>query len=432
MSQSENCSGAMLIAVTPVQLPRKTLPFPLHIRRCVLVVMVFASLLVSGCNRLHPVKHEYVYVVARQTYLRDRVAAVSNRTGQVANGDRLEVLEHGRRFLKVKSPKNEIGWIEDHSIIDAETFDQFTAVASHHKSDPLVARAVVRDEVFLHLEPGRNTQRFFLLPENSKVQLLVRASVPKVAAGTLLKKAKPGANPNASAQGSATPPAKPAAPSGTVASQSKPGTGAVAPIEPPAPPPMEDWWLVRDDKGQVGWLLSGRIDVEVPDSVGQYAEGQRVVGTYVLTTVQDDAAEVPNHEVPEYVMVLEPMKAALPYDFDQVRVFTWSRGHHRYETAFRLRPIQGFLPVTISKLPGPTRDGAMVPAFSIRIAANPNVSVDPDTGITRPAQTRTLNFVMLDTVVRRVGPDMDPIPSMHSAGEKKEQKGKKPAKSRKH
>ncbi len=181
---------------------------------------------------------------------------------------------------------------------------------------------------------------------------------------------------------------------------------------------MEDWWLVRDASGHVGWLLSGRMDVEVPDSVGQYAEGQRIVGAYVLTTIHDEDADFPNHEVPEYVMVLEPMKSGLPYDFDQVRVFTWSRNHHRYETAFRLRPIQGFLPVIITKAPGPTKDGAMVPAFSIRIAANADVSIDPTTGITRPAQTRTLNYVMLDTVVKRIGPDLDPIPSMHSAEEK--------------
>ena len=383
---------------------------------------VFLSFMVavSGCNRLHPQHHEMVWVTVRQTYLHDRVAAVSNRVGEVTNGEELEVLEHGRRFIKVKTPKNEIGWLEDHSVIDQATYDQFTQLAQKYKNEPVVATAVVRDDIYLHVAPGRDTQRFFLLPANFKVQLLVRASVPKLAAGAH-RPAAPQAN--APSNPAASGPSKPTS-SPKSASPGKPAPAA----EGEAPPVMEDWWLVRDAQGQAGWLLANRMDVDVPDAVAQYAEGQRIVGAYVLTKVHDDDADTPDHEVPEYVMVLEPVKAGLPYDFDQVRVFTWSRNHHRYETAFRLRPIQGFLPVNIAQIPGPGKNAGMVPAFGIRIAADQNVSVDPDTGITRPVQERTINFEMLDTVVRRVGPDLAPIAPMHTADERKEGKAaKKPS-----
>jgi hypothetical protein len=351
----------------------------------------------SGCNRFRQELHDTVYVSARQMYLHDRVAAVSNRVAEVVNGQPLEVLEHGRRFLKVKTQKNEIGWIEERAVIDAKTFQAFDQLGVQHKDDPVVATGVLRDDIYLHLTPGRDAERFYLLAANAKVQLLSRASVPKSAPGSG-QAPKPQTPKPANAATSHAPASKPTAPAVT----------HVPSLPAAEPPPLEDWWLVRDAQGHAGWLLAGRVDVDVPDEIGVFAEGQRYVGAYIFNKVFDADATTPDHQVPQYVTVLSPPQAGLPFDFDQVRVFTWSIRHHRYETAFRLHPIQGYLPVRVTPAAG-----GKAPVFSFQIANGDSLTADPATGITRPASPRTITYEMDDTSARRIGSDLGPIPVSH-------------------
>ncbi len=400
-----------------------------------LIIFCFLGL-ASGCKRFHHEQYDTVYVSARQMYLHDRVAAVSARVATVVNGQPLQVLDHNRRFLKVKTEKNEIGWIEDRAVIDSKTYQAFIKLSADHKEDPVAASASLRDDLYMHIVPGRTTEHFYLLAGNAKVQLLARGSVPKVSGQSPAPPVR-SAVPTPAQPGKTLQPA-PASPQPATRA-AKPSTGqpagnlAAVAGQPEAPPPdMEDWWLARDSQGHTGWLLSSRLDVDVPDEIGQYGEGQRFVGAWVLTKVTDPEATTSDHQVPEYLTVTSPLKSGLPLDFDQVRVFTWSLHHHRYETAFRLHPIQGFLPVrvssqTVSQGPGRGAPSGSVPTFSFLIAGGQDVTTDPATGITRPASPRTITYQMIDTQVKRIGPDLAPIPITHVPGEKKA-KDQKPAK----
>jgi hypothetical protein len=408
----------------------------------------------SGCGHLpfglHPGgATEYVYVTSKGTYIRDRLAPVSNHVENITNGERLTVVEHDRRFYKVKTPDGKVGWLEEHSVVDQTGYDRFMSLASQHAQDSVVATGILRDVIFLHITPGRKTDHFFLLPANDKLELLRRASVARplppqdlLAPKSLkLRPLRPARAEKPTRQQSGS----------TVFAEAPPHPDRyTAPDMDPNQPwmqqPMEDWWLVRDQGGKVGWMLARGLDVDVPDEVAQYSEGRKIVGAYLLNTVMDSGeppekhigpkeqkklderatrkaafarkhpvaaaadadqgatppapAPVP-HAVGQYVTVTSEFKDGLPYDWDQVRVFIWNRAKHRYETAYRLREQQGYLPVKIGK--------EMVdkmgeePTFTIQTTPDGSVTQDAD-GVFHPKTVQKTQYRLEGGIVRRDTP----------------------------
>lgn len=375
----------------------------------------------------------YVYVTVKTTFLRDRIAAVSNRTGNVNNGDRLEILEQNKRFYKVKTDKGEVGWIDQKAVATEQVQKEFEDLGTAHQKDVPVATGAVRDDVYLHSKPGRDTDKLFRLEEGEKLKLLARASTLKpLPPGTVLPGIKPVAK--APAPSDKTKGKRP--PSAVVPS-------AVVPSAAPEqvatePPPMEDWWLVRDAHNRTGWMLSRMLDVDVPDSVARYAENQRIVGAYILNRVTDPEIEGAVKEVPNYVCVLSPYKAGLPYDYDQLRVFYWNLKKHRYETANRDRNIMGYLPVKIGVDAGainPAKGTPFVgpaPSYTYQVlAANvPLPQPDPQTGQFSPPKNEliTKTYRLEGNNTRRVlAPGTTPPAEARPQPEesKKDKKGKK-------
>jgi SH3-like domain-containing protein len=276
-------------------------------------VALAALLVLPACGRGRHRVLDVAYVSAPQAALRDQVAAIFNRVGNVKNGERVEVLDREKRFARVRTSTGIEGWIEQRFLVDQKTFDALQKLTQDNQNDAVQAPGVLRNETNLHASPGRDTEHLYQLASGAKVAILRRATAEK----------QPGAAPSA----------KPAG---------KPNT------KTPAGPVLEDWWLVRDDQSRVGWVLARMVDVDVPLDIAQYAEGQRFVAFFALNQVPDNDKGV-QKQVPQYLAVLTDPHDGLPYDFDQVRVFTWNTRKHRYETAYREHGLDGILPVTITK-----------------------------------------------------------------------------------
>jgi hypothetical protein len=316
-----------------------------HNKRILLfAVALLLIALPSACKRHNLTKHEYVYVSALDTSLRDRVATMYNKVGTVHNGDRLEVLEKQRRFLRVRTDGGQEGWIEERSLVPQEVFDSFQKLAQDNASLQIQAHGTTRAELNMHVVPSREGEHLYQLKDGEKVEILKRATaeknppkvaplnLPKTSSGTLVGAV--GSASKASQQPSVQKPSQTQLANTTVPSKRKNNDG-----EPPKPV-MEDWYLVRNSAGHVGWVLLRMVDLDIPLDVAQYAEGQRIMGYFVLNTVQDA-----DKQVPQYLVLLNEPKDGLPWDYNQIRIFTWNRARHRYETAYRERNLEGFFPV---------------------------------------------------------------------------------------
>lgn len=328
-----------------------------HTNRIFLTLALLLLALLPGCKRKSLTQHEYMYVSAAETSLRDRVATMFNKVGSVNNGDRVEVLEKQRRFLRVRTDKGQEGWIEERSLVPQDVYDGFQKLAQDNASTPVQGHGTTRAELNMHLTPNRDGDHLYQLKDGEKVDILRRATAPK----TLPKPTKPvsaTAKPAAQKKTAVTASKKPAAT--TPPPAAAPATASTKPNEPPpAPPVMEDWYLVRTSSGHVGWVLLRMIDLDVPVDVAQYAEGQRIIAYFVLNTVDEDGKQVP-----QYLMLLNQPKDGLPWDYNQVRVFTRNRAKHRYETAYRER-MEGVLPVTVAQ-ENFDKEG-LLPVFIIRV-----------------------------------------------------------------
>jgi SH3-like domain-containing protein len=302
---------------------------------CLGLALFFFALVfvVIGCKQASADKGEYAWVSAPEAVLRDRVATIYNKTGVVHNGERVQILERmpKKPFVRVRSPHGEEGWVQDRLLASQQSHDQMDKLSSDVKNAPAQVTAVTRATVNLHVEPGRKTDHLYLLKESEKVDLIARQLADK--------NGQPLTN-NSS-------------------DTSNTDEKTDSPAKKPAAPVLEDWWLVRDAQKHAGWVLGRMLYVDVPVDVAQYAEGQRIVAFLKLDEIPDG-----DQKYGEYLVLLTENKDGLPFDFNQVRVFSWNLKRHRYETAYRDHNIFGVLPAVLS-----TEDmgkEGIVPAFTIR------------------------------------------------------------------
>jgi SH3-like domain-containing protein len=317
---------------------------PVWFRLRFLPLALLTLLSFPACSR-HKKAAELEYVSVPQAVLRDRVATVYSKVGTVKNGDKVEILERDRRFARVRTDSGMEGWIEQRYLVSQQIYDGFQKLAADEKNDALQATGTTRNDTNIHLEPGRETEHLYQLTQGTKLSIFKRGTAEKMLPGAAAPQATNGETPKSEI--------------------------------------LEDWWLIRDPQSHMGWVLARMVDLDVPLDIAQYAEGQRIVAFFVLDQVTDG-----DKKVPQYLVALSEPKDGLPFDYNQVRVFTWNVKRHRYETAYRERNLDGVLPVTISQ-ESFDKEGTL-PVFVLRVKDDSGNVVERKYKLNTPIVRRVL------------------------------------------
>jgi hypothetical protein len=327
----------------------------------ILICGLLLGLLVSCANR-EPKKDRtpsigQAFVGPTVLNIRQDVNPKTPTVATLKHGDRLDIIESRRRFVKVRTEQGVIGWTDNHQLLMPEQMAGLERQAEEAKRMPSQGAASLFEALNMHADPNRTSPGFEQLKEGAKVDVLEHKLVPRVAPPpppilAPVPKPKPSrrrSKAEKTKSGKIPPPPMPLAPlppknwiemSRTEDEPDEKGA-AVQQADPPKPIPLEDWYLVRTKDGKAGWVLSRMVSMAIPDEVAQYAEGHRITSYFSLGKVDDDGLQKDNW------LWTTIQKGSEQYEFDSFRVFVWSRRHHRYETAYIQRDVTGHYPISV-------------------------------------------------------------------------------------
>jgi len=305
--------------------------------------------------------------------LRQEIAPRSAVVATVRHGERLEIIQQRRRFYKVRAAGGGEGWTDERMLLSPQEVAKLRKLGQQAKLWPSQGVATTFDLLNAHTEPHRESPSFFQIKAGEKVDVLDRRVTLRAAPPSkrlvVTQAAQPALRRKEKERKKATaipPPPMPPAP--------KPPDDWLAHSKSPVatsltakPEPTDDWTLVRNASGGAGWVLTRRLYMAIPDEVAQYAEGRRIASYFALGQVRDKKQE-------KTTWLWTTMEQSLaPYDFDSLRVFVWSLGRHRYETAYIERNLKGYYPVLLhpveltKSLRGRAPAGTKVSGFSVLV-----------------------------------------------------------------
>ena len=124
--------------------------------------MAAALLLLCGCSkgppRAQPVGEAFVGPATLK--IRSDIPLQSSAVTTVKHGDRLEILQTRRRFLRVRTPSGAEGWTDERLLLAAGDMDALRALTAHAAKLPSQGVATTYAPLNIHTQPVLSSPSF--------------------------------------------------------------------------------------------------------------------------------------------------------------------------------------------------------------------------------------------------------------------------------
>lgn len=347
-------------------LPKSNVRTPLPRSHIWIAILLCVLSLLSSCISQPNDSIGEAYVAPAMLNLRHDLTGKKGTVAVLKHGEHLDIVDVRRRFVKVRTAKGAEGWVDSSQLLSTEQMEQIHRDDKIYHALPSEGAASAYETTNVHIEPSRASPAFTSIVGGGVVTTLEHRLSPKVIGPpppNSLALIRVQTVPRRQRREKASrisfklppkpPPPKPPANWQELSAERIDGADSVADAHAEAerqkaeqktdeakkPPVLEDWTLVRTKDNQCGWVLSRNLMMAIPDEVAQYAEGKHITSYFDLGQVTDEDKGVKHN------WLWTTASSEEPYDFDGWRVFLWSRHHHRYETSYRQRDVEGYFPV---------------------------------------------------------------------------------------
>jgi hypothetical protein len=314
----------------------------------------------TSCVDRTPPSNGQVFAGPADLPLHEEPNPKSKVVGLAHHGQKLDIVQQHRRLFKLRTPAGVTGWTDERNLMNTDQMHDLGQLEDRARRLPSQGVGTTYELLNVHTLPQRYSPSFFQIREGEKFDVLAHQTAPRAEpVHHALVKPQPRSESKKSSRGARkllqiNPPPPPKPPDDWVelSEQRKPPPDVNPHPAPAELVPEDDWTLVRTSRGAAGWVLTSRIYLNIPDEVAQYAEGHRITTYFSIGKVHDDDLNEGRGGDKNIWLWTTVSSGDQSYDFDSFRVFTWSLRHHRYETAYIQRRVEGYLPVLVDKSAG--------------------------------------------------------------------------------